>query len=77
MEAAVHSIGSELEETIKRRVEDVLLCVDQKTQGLRKELNETIEETQVALDDPRYVGEEPPGYCRRHEKRPPHRGTDN
>jgi hypothetical protein len=31
MEAAVHSIRSELEETIKRRVEDVLLCVDQKT----------------------------------------------
>jgi Mg/Co/Ni transporter MgtE len=49
MEAAVHSILSELEDTIKRRVEGVLSCVDQKTWGLRKELIETIDETQVAL----------------------------
>jgi hypothetical protein len=30
MEAAMHSIWSMLEETIKHRVKDVLLCVDQK-----------------------------------------------
>jgi hypothetical protein len=49
MEAAVQFIRSELEETIKRRVEDVLSCIDQKTQGLRKELTEKIDETQVDL----------------------------
>jgi hypothetical protein len=38
MEAAMQSIRSELEETIKYQVEDVLLCVDQKTQGLHKGL---------------------------------------
>lgn len=38
LEAAVHSIQSELEETIKHRVEDVLACVNQKIQGLHKEL---------------------------------------
>jgi predicted nucleotide-binding protein (sugar kinase/HSP70/actin superfamily) len=36
MEAAIHSIRSELEKIIKHRVEDVLSCVDQKKQGLRK-----------------------------------------
>jgi hypothetical protein len=40
---------SELEETIKQRVEDVLLYVDQKTQGLRNKLTEKIEETQLDL----------------------------
>jgi hypothetical protein len=49
MEAAIHSIRSELEETIKHQVEDVLSCVDQKTQGLCKELTENIDETQVDL----------------------------
>lgn len=39
MEAAVHPIRFELEETIKHRVEDVLSCVYQTTQGLHKELN--------------------------------------
>jgi RNase adaptor protein for sRNA GlmZ degradation len=49
MEATVHSIRSEVEETIKHWVEDFLSCVDQKTQGLRKELTEKIGETQVDL----------------------------
>jgi hypothetical protein len=49
MEAAIRSIRSELEETIKHRVEYVLSCVDQKTQGLCKELTEKIDETQVDL----------------------------
>jgi transcriptional regulator NrdR family protein len=47
MEATVHSIQSKLEETIKHWVEDVLSCVDQKTQDLHKELNEKIDETWV------------------------------
>jgi hypothetical protein len=38
IEATIHSIRSELEETIKYRVEDVLSCVNQKRQGIRKEL---------------------------------------
>jgi hypothetical protein len=49
MEAAKHFTRSELEETIKLRVEDVLSCVDQKTQGLLRELTEKIHETQVDL----------------------------
>jgi hypothetical protein len=49
VEATIHSIRSELEETIKHRVEDVLSCVAQKTQILGKELNENIDETQVGL----------------------------
>jgi uncharacterized protein YtpQ (UPF0354 family) len=49
MEAAIHSIWSELEETIQHRVEDVLLCVEQKMLDLRKELTEKIDETQVDL----------------------------
>jgi hypothetical protein len=38
-EVATHSIRSELEE-IKHWVEDVLACVDKRTQGHFKELNE-------------------------------------
>jgi RNase adaptor protein for sRNA GlmZ degradation len=49
MEAAIQSIRSKLKETIKHRVEDVLSCVDQKAQGLHKELAEKIDETQVDL----------------------------
>jgi hypothetical protein len=49
MEAAIHSIRSELEETTKHRVEDILLCVGQKTQDLCKEFIEKIDETQVDL----------------------------
>jgi hypothetical protein len=46
MEARVHSIWSELEETIKHQVEDILSCVNQTTHGLCKELTERIDETQ-------------------------------
>jgi hypothetical protein len=49
MEAATHSIRLELEETIKHWVKDVPSCVEQKMQGLRKELTEKIDETQVDL----------------------------
>jgi hypothetical protein len=38
MEAAIHSIWSELEETIKHQVENVLSFVNQKVQGLIKEV---------------------------------------
>jgi hypothetical protein len=48
MEVAIHSIWSKIE-IIKHRVEDVLSCVDQKTQGLHKELTEKFDETQVDL----------------------------
>jgi hypothetical protein len=47
MEAAIHSIRSEFEETMKHWGEVVLACVDQRTQALRKELNVKIDETQV------------------------------
>jgi hypothetical protein len=49
MEVAKHSIQSKLEETIKHQAEDVLSYVDQKTQGLCKELTEKTDETQVNL----------------------------
>jgi hypothetical protein len=49
MEATSHSIRPELEETIRDRVEDVLLCVNRKTQSLQKELTEKIDETQMDL----------------------------
>jgi Skp family chaperone for outer membrane proteins len=45
--ATIHSIQSESEETIKHRVEDILSCVDQKTQGLHEEFAEKIDETQL------------------------------
>jgi hypothetical protein len=48
-EDAIYSTRSEFEETINHRMEDALSCVDQKTQGLRKELSEKIYETQVDL----------------------------
>jgi hypothetical protein len=41
-EAAVHSAWPELEETVKHQVEDILACVDQRTQGLCRALNEMI-----------------------------------
>jgi hypothetical protein len=75
MVAAVHFIQSELEETIKHRVAGVLSCVDQKTQGLCKELTEEINET-GGKDVPRYEDEECPGNLSRHENRPSWRGTD-
>jgi predicted nuclease with TOPRIM domain len=47
MEVAIHFIWSELEETIKHRVDDILSCGDQKMQGLQKELTQKIGETQL------------------------------
>jgi hypothetical protein len=44
MEATIHSIRPKLEETMKHGVEDVLSFVDQKTQGLHKELAQKIDE---------------------------------
>jgi pyrimidine operon attenuation protein/uracil phosphoribosyltransferase len=49
MKSAINSIQAELEETMKHWVEDELVCVDQRTQCLYKELNEKINETQVVL----------------------------
>jgi hypothetical protein len=49
MEPPIHSIQFELEDIIRNRVEDILSCVDQKAQGLCKELTENIDETQVDL----------------------------
>lgn len=49
MEAAIHSIRSELEETAKHWLEDVLSYVSQKTQGLSKELTEKNDEMLVDL----------------------------
>jgi uncharacterized protein YydD (DUF2326 family) len=48
-EATIHSIWSELEETIKHQMEDIQACVDQMMQGFRKELTENIDEMQVDL----------------------------
>jgi hypothetical protein len=47
MEAAIPSIRSDIEETAKYRLEDVLSYVGQNTQGCRKELTEKNAETQV------------------------------
>jgi hypothetical protein len=46
MEAAIHSMGSELRETVRHRTEGVVLSVDQTTHDLRKELTETQVELQ-------------------------------
>jgi predicted nucleic acid-binding Zn-ribbon protein len=43
MEAAIHSMWSELEDTIKYRMEDIQSCVNQEMQGLHKELIEQFE----------------------------------
>jgi hypothetical protein len=70
----VHSIRSELKETVKHWVEDVLSCVDQKLQRLRKELTEKIDNTgglTGSKDVLQYVGKEPPGNPSRYEDRPP------
>jgi hypothetical protein len=47
MEAAIHSICFEVEETIKHWVEDDLSRIHQKKQGLCKELTKKIDETQA------------------------------
>jgi DNA-binding ferritin-like protein len=49
MEAAINSIQSELEETIKNLVENILASVDQRTQDLCEELNVKTEESQLGL----------------------------
>jgi hypothetical protein len=45
----INPIQSKMEETIKNWVEDVLVSVDQWTQGLCEEVSAKIEETQLAL----------------------------
>jgi hypothetical protein len=45
MEVVLNSIQSELEETIKQWVEDILVSVDQWTWSLCEELIEKIEQT--------------------------------
>lgn len=55
MEATVHSIVFELEEAITHWVEDVLLCVNQETQGLSEELMGMFHETGVHKDVHQYV----------------------
>jgi predicted phage tail protein len=49
MSEEILSIQPELEETIQHRMEDLPSCVDQKTQGLCKELTEKNDEKQVDL----------------------------
>jgi glutamyl-tRNA reductase len=50
VEAMINSIWSKIEEIIKSLVEDVLESVDQRTQGLCKERNGNIEETELHLE---------------------------
>jgi hypothetical protein len=40
METTIHSIHSELQETVKHQVEDVPSCVDHTMQGLHEELTD-------------------------------------
>jgi hypothetical protein len=42
-QAAINSVRLDLEQTIQRRMEDALLCVDQKAQSLHTVLSEIIE----------------------------------
>jgi hypothetical protein len=67
MKAMINSIWDELEKTKKHRVEDVLACVDQRTEDLYKELNEKNDETQVDKDVRRYAEREPPGSHNKHK----------
>jgi hypothetical protein len=46
---AINSVWGELEETMKHRLEDILSCVNQRSQGLCRELNEKMGEMQVDL----------------------------
>jgi hypothetical protein len=46
METAISSIWSQMEETIKHQMEDILVLVDQQTWGLHEELGEKIEQMQ-------------------------------
>jgi hypothetical protein len=45
----IHSMWSDLEQTIQKRMEVVLLCVYHNMQSVHKELTERTEETQVEL----------------------------
>jgi hypothetical protein len=47
MEAAVHSMLSELDEIIQHRIENVMAHINHETQSLPQELAERIERTQV------------------------------
>jgi predicted ATP-grasp superfamily ATP-dependent carboligase len=55
MEAATHSVRSDIEQTVQKRMEDVLLVIDPKPQSLQMELTEKIENTQAELQDSRDV----------------------
>jgi gas vesicle protein len=46
MEATIHSMQSELDETIQHRMESIMSCVEQKMQDLQKELTKTWVELQ-------------------------------
>jgi hypothetical protein len=46
---AINSIWSELEETIKTQMEKAVACLNQQTQGLREEIDETQQHLQVAM----------------------------
>lgn len=48
--AMINSVWTELEETMKHLVEDILAYVGQRIQGHRKELIEKIDEMQVDLE---------------------------
>jgi predicted component of type VI protein secretion system len=49
MEAMVHSMRSELDETIQHQIKNIMTHVNCKTQSLQKELTKKIEKTQVEL----------------------------
>jgi hypothetical protein len=49
MEVSITSIHDELEETIRNWVADVLVSVNQQTQGLHEEIDKMMEQTQLAL----------------------------
>jgi hypothetical protein len=68
-EATIHSIRTDLQETIKHQMKDVMSCVDQKTQGLRGELIDSVGLT-GSKDVPRHADEVPPGIPSRHEEGP-------
>jgi hypothetical protein len=49
MKATINSIQSELEQTIKNLVEDILTSINQQTKCLHEELHMKMEEKQVEL----------------------------
>jgi hypothetical protein len=49
MRAEISSTGAEMEETLKHRVQDVLMFLDRWTLGVRKELSGRIEHTRSDL----------------------------